>query len=170
LDEQLLSEPQLATHWVPHSWQMKYGSVWEYSVRLGDWPLEQTHAYVRELASHSLLSVSADAAAVWRQMSGHCDSSFVHQFCLVVLLTEFGSMEYVSWAETVERRRVAEAANAVAVKLFMLGMCVVFVMLLVKLVVDFEELKSRESRNDRSDDRQLVYVIFVDERVCVRAN
>ena len=53
---------------MPHSVQMKYGIVWEYWVRLGELPSEQTQAYVREVASQVLLSVSEEAAAVWRQM------------------------------------------------------------------------------------------------------
>ena len=44
----------------------------------------------------------------------------MHQFCLVALVTEFGSMVYVSWAETAAKRRVADAARVVAVKLFMM--------------------------------------------------
>ena len=46
--------------------------------------------------------------------SGHCDISFVHQFSLMVMFTEFGSMVYDCWAETEARRR-AEATKAVAV-------------------------------------------------------
>ena len=50
----------------------------------------------------------------------------MHHVCLVELLTEFGSMVYCCWAETVERRRVTEAAKVVAVKLFMLKSCFVY--------------------------------------------
>lgn len=34
-DEQVLSPLQAVTHWLPHSWQMKKGSVWVYWVMLG---------------------------------------------------------------------------------------------------------------------------------------
>lgn len=34
-DEHALSPLQAATHWLPHSWQTKYGSVSEYSVTFG---------------------------------------------------------------------------------------------------------------------------------------
>lgn len=41
---QVLSPPQLLTHWLPHSWQVKKGRVCEYWVRLGERPLEQMQA------------------------------------------------------------------------------------------------------------------------------
>lgn len=40
---QSLSEPQAFTHWLPHSWQTKYGSVKEYSETLGVLPSLQRH-------------------------------------------------------------------------------------------------------------------------------
>lgn len=45
-EAQALSLPQPATHWLPHSWQTKYGSVREYSVILGCWPLPQRQPYL----------------------------------------------------------------------------------------------------------------------------
>ena len=68
LEEHWLSDPQLDTHWVPQVWQTKKGMVWEYSVRLGELPSEQTQAYVRVVGSQELALVCEDAAAVWRQM------------------------------------------------------------------------------------------------------
>ncbi len=53
---------------MPHSWQIKKGRVWEYSVRFGERPLEHTQAYVRVVASQSLERVSELWAEVWRQM------------------------------------------------------------------------------------------------------
>jgi hypothetical protein len=42
-EAQVLSPLQAVTHWLPHSWQMKYGKVWVYWVTLGERPSPHTH-------------------------------------------------------------------------------------------------------------------------------
>lgn len=64
----MLLLPQLATHWLPHSVQTKYGSVCENWVTLGERPLEQTQEYVRVVASQVLAMVSWVLPSVSRQM------------------------------------------------------------------------------------------------------
>lgn len=45
-DAQALSPPQSFTHWLPHSWQTKYGRVREYSDTLGCWPFPHRQPYL----------------------------------------------------------------------------------------------------------------------------
>ena len=77
---QAVSPPQLLAHWLPHSWQMKKGRVWENSVTLGLLPSAQMQLYVRTLGLHSLLSVVELAAGVSRQIRGHSACCCVHQY------------------------------------------------------------------------------------------
>ena len=47
--------------------------VWEYSLALGDCPLEQTQEYERVVGSQVLDMVAAELPLVCRQISGHCE-------------------------------------------------------------------------------------------------
>jgi hypothetical protein len=48
LDAHVLSIPQLVLHWITNCWQMKNGSVNEYSEMLGCWLFPQRQPYVKE--------------------------------------------------------------------------------------------------------------------------
>lgn len=71
---------QPVTHWLPHSWQMKKGSVCEYCVMLGETLFSHTQLYVRASGSHSLSTVVMEVTpGCCRQMSGHWAFWLLHQ-------------------------------------------------------------------------------------------
>lgn len=70
----VLSVPQAFLHWTTNSWQMKYGSVNEYSVMLGCWLFPQRQPYCKVFGLHSFTNVVL--VVICEQMSGHDEVSY----------------------------------------------------------------------------------------------
>jgi len=120
-----LSPLQPATHWLPHSEQMKYGKVWVYWVTLGERPSPHTQEKVRVSSSHEFSLTVADSEGGWRQIKGHCVIWLLHQYVLRLDETLFGSIWYPElWADAIDSR--ALEAMAVAAKDFMVWIFLCF--------------------------------------------
>jgi len=89
-DEHWLFCPHAVTHWLPYSWQMKYGRVREYSETLGCLLLPQRQPNVRVSGLHSLTRGGPGLSC--EQMRGQVLTSSEHQDCLVLRGTLSGSM------------------------------------------------------------------------------